>query len=130
MENFLTSTSGPMSPEPTASWETPEDEIFTIPCHPPVCEEMKNYNIEDQPMTGKLGEISEWAARKALWDFPIGSEQLIDAITDRAMNIQFQLVLASMHDKGLVDMEWCEEHGEMMWSLTPGGKELGDQMFE
>ena len=55
-----------------ASWETPETII--IPTHPPVCEDMKLYNIQDQPMTGELGEISEWAARKALWDYPVGSE--------------------------------------------------------
>ena len=111
-----------------ASWETPE--TFTIPCHPPVCEEMKLYNIEDQPMTGELGEISEWAARMALRDFAIGTDQYYSALTDRAMNIQFQLVLSRMHDLGLVDMEWSEEHGEFTYSLTPGGKELGAQMGE
>ena len=111
-----------------ASWETPETII--IPAHPPVCEDMKLYNIQDQPMQGELGEISEWAARKALWDFPVGSEQLLEQVTERALNIQFQLVLSKMVDNGLVNMEWSEEHGEMMWSLTPGGKELGDQMFE
>ena len=112
-----------------ASWEEDPD-LFTIPCHPPVCEDMKNYTIEDQPMSGDLGEISEWAARMALRDFAVGSDQYYSAVTDRAMNIQFQLVLSSMHDKGLVDMEWSEEHGEMMWSLTSGGKELGAQMFD
>jgi len=108
----------------------PENETVIIQSHPPVCEEMKNYNIEDQPMQGHLGEISEWAARKALWDFPIGSESTYEELTDRAMSIQFQLVLSSMHDQGLVNMEWSEEEGEMVWSLTPGGKELGAQMFE
>jgi len=106
----------------------PEEETFIIQTHPPVCEEMKCYNIEDEPMQGHLGEISEWAARKALWDFPIGSEQLIDAVTDRALSIQFQLVLAKMHDEGLVSMEWSSEDGEMVWSLTERGKELGAQM--
>jgi len=114
-----------MSPE-YASWETPD--TITIPAHPPVCEDMKLYNIQDQPMTGQLGEISEWAARKALWDYPIGSEQSVADISERALNIQFGLVLSHMVDLGLVDMEWCEEHGEMMYSLTPGGKELGAQM--
>ena len=111
-----------------ASWETPETII--IPTHPPVCEDMKLYNIQDQPMTGELGEISEWAARKALWDFPVGSEQPLEEVTERALSIQFQLVLSHMHDLGLVDMEWCEEHGEFTYSLTPGGKELGAQMPE
>ena len=106
------------------------DEIFTIPCHPPVCEDMKNYDIEGNPMSGELGEISEWAARMALRDFAVGTDQYYSALTDRAMNIQFQLVLSRMHDLGLVDMEWSEEHGEFMWSLTPGGKELGAQMGE
>jgi hypothetical protein len=105
-------------------------ETFIIPVHPPVCEDMKNYNIEDQPMQGNLGEISEWAARKALWDYPVGSEQSCADVTDRALNIQFGLVLSHMVDIGLVDMEWCPEHGDMMYSLTPGGKELGAQMGE
>ena len=108
----------------------PEEDIVIIQSHPPLCEDMKLYNIQDQPMTGELGEISEWAARKALWDFPVGSEQTLEAVTERAMSIQFQLVLSSMHDQGLVDMEWSEEHGEFTYSLTPGGKELGAQMFD
>ena len=109
-----------------ASWETPE--TFTIPCHPPVCEDMKNYNIEDEPMTGELAEISEWAARMALRDYPVGSEQSLEEVTDRAMNIQFQLVLSKMVDNGLVNMEWCPEHGEFTYGLTEDGKELGAQM--
>ena len=109
-------------------FENPETII--IPAHPPVCEEMKNYNIQEKPMTGELGEISEWAARMALRDFPVGSEQLLEQVSERALNIQFQLVLSHMHDLGLVDMEWCEEHGEFTYSLTSGGKELGAQMFE
>jgi len=119
-----------MYPEPTASWETPEDKIFTIPCHPPVCEDMKNYNVEDQPMSGKIGETSEWAARMALRDFAVGTDQYYSVVTERAFDIQFQLVLSRMIDKGLVTMEWCEEHEEISYSLTPGGKELGAQMFE
>ena len=106
------------------------DEILIIPERPPLCEEMKLYNIQEQPMQGELGEISEWAARKALWDYPVGSEQSLEEVTERALSIQFQLVLSKMHDQGLVDMEWSEEHGEFMWSLTPGGKELGAQMGE
>ena len=109
-----------------ASWETPETII--IPAHPPVCEDMKLYNIQDQPMQGELGEISEWAARKALWDFPVGSEQLLEQVTERALNIQFQLVLSHMHDLGLVDMEWNEELGEFLWSLTERGKAVGAQL--
>ena len=106
----------------------PENETFIIPAHPPLCEEMKLYNILEQPMQGELGEISEWAARKALWDYPVGSEQSVADISERALNIQFGLVLSHMVDLGLVDMEWCEEHEEFTYSLTPGGKELGAQM--
>ena len=109
-----------------ASWETPETLI--IPCHPPVCEDMKNYNIQDQPMQGELGEISEWAARKALWDYPVGSEQSLEEVTERALNIQFQLVLSKMVDQGLVNMEWDPEHGDFTYGLTEEGKELGAQM--
>ena len=116
-----------MFPEPTASWEE-NPETFIIPAHPPVCEEMKNYSIEDQPMTGELAEISEWAARMALRDFPVGSEQTLHDVSERAMNIQFQLVLSRMHDLGLVDMEWSEEGEEFLWSLTPGGEEVGKQL--
>ena len=108
----------------------PENETFIIPCHPPVCEDMKNFNIEDEPMKHELGEISEWAARKALWDYPVGSEQSVVEVTDRALSIQFHLVLSSMVDKGLVDMEWDVEKEDIVYGLTPGGKELGAQMFE
>ena len=109
-----------------ASWETPE--TFIIPTHPPVTEEMKLYSIEEKPMTGTLGEISEWAARKALWDYPEGSEQSLEEVTDRAHNIQMQLVLSKMVDQGLVNMEWCPESGDFTYGLTEGGKELGAQM--
>ena len=107
-------------------FETPETII--IPNHPPVCEDMKLYSIEEKPMTGTLGEISEWAARKALWDFPVGSEQLLEQVTDRALNIQFQLVLSKMVDLGLVNMEWNEEQEDFTYGLTEDGKELGAQM--
>ena len=105
-----------------------ENDNFTIPCHPPVCEDMKLYNIEGNPMTGTLGEISEWAARKALWDYPVGSEQSFEEVTDRAMNIQFQLVLSKMVDLGLVNMEWNEEQEDFTYGLTKDGKKLGAQM--
>ena len=104
------------------------DETFIIPTHPPVCEDMKNYNIMDQPMTGELGEISEWAARKALWDYPVGSEQSLEEVTERALNIQFQLVLSKMVDSGLVNMEWDPKSEDFTYGLTEDGKELGAQM--
>tara|TARA_R110000751_G_scaffold300622_1_gene412457 strand:+ start:151 stop:480 length:330 start_codon:yes stop_codon:yes gene_type:complete len=107
-------------------FETPDTVI--IPAHPPVCEEMKNYNIQDQPMTGTLGEISEWAARMALRDYPIGSEQSLEEVSERALSIQLQLVLSKMVDSGLVNMEWCPEHGDFSYGLTEDGKELGAQM--
>ena len=116
-----------MSPE-YASWETPDTII--IPAHPPVTEEMKLYNIQEQPMTGELGEISEWSARMALRDFPVGSEQSLEEVTDRAMNIQFQLHLSKMVDLGLVNMEWSEESEDFTYGLTEDGKEVGSQMFE
>ena len=107
-------------------FETPETLI--IPCHPPVCEEMKHYNIEEKPMTGELGEISEWSARMALRDFPVGSEQSLEEVTNRAHNIQFQLHLSKMVDLGLVNMEWCPEQGDFTYGLTEDGKKLGAQM--
>ena len=97
-------------------FETPETLI--IPCHPPVCEDMKHYNIQEQPMTGELGEISEWSARMALRDFPVGSEQSLEDVTNRAHNIQFQLHLSKMVDLGLVNMEWCPEHGDFTYGLA------------
>jgi len=103
-------------------------ETILIPAHPPVTEEMKLYNIEEQPMTGQLGEISEWAARMALRDFPVGSEQSLEEVTDRAHNIQMQLVLSKMVDVGLVNMEWDPESEDFTYGLTEDGKNLGAQM--
>ncbi len=103
------------------------DEILTIPDHPHLAEWMKETNIEGKAFRGELGEISEWAARKALWDWPVGTQVTLQELTDRAHNIQMGLTLNSMVDQGLVDMEWSEEHGEMMFSLTPGGKEWAAQ---
>jgi len=108
-------------------YETPETII--IPCHPPVCEEMKHFNIQEQPMTGALGEISEWAARMALRDYPVGSEQSLEDVSDRALNIQFQLVLSKMVDKGLVNMEWDPESGDFTYGLTSGGEDIAKEMF-
>ena len=106
----------------------PENETVIIPVHPSVCEDMKNFNLEEKPMTGEVAEISEWAARMALRDYPVGSEQSLEEVTKRAMDIQFQLVLSHMVDQGLVDMEWCPEHGDFTYGLTEEGKELGRQM--
>jgi len=106
------------------------DEIVIIQSHPPVCEDMKLYNLEAEPMTGALGEISEWAARKALWDYPVGSKQTLTDVSERALNIQFQLVLSKMVDLGLVNMEWCPEHEDITYGLSEDGKELGAQMGE
>jgi len=103
-------------------------EMITIPDHPPVREEMKLYNIQGQQMTGMIGEISEWAARMALRDFPVGSEQSLEELSERALSIQLQLVLSKMVDLGLVNMEWCPEHGDFSYGLTEDGKELGNQM--
>jgi hypothetical protein len=91
---------------------------------------MKETNIEGKAFRGELGEISEWAARKALWDWPVGTQVTLQELTDRAHNIQMGLTLNSMVDLGLVDMEWSEEHGEMMFSLTPGGKDWAAQHGE
>tara|TARA_R110000851_G_scaffold262143_5_gene414705 strand:- start:547 stop:870 length:324 start_codon:yes stop_codon:yes gene_type:complete len=99
------------------------DETVRIPDHPHLAEWMKETNIEGKAFRGELGEISEWAARKALWDWPVGCQVTLEELTDRAHNIQMGLALNSMVDKGLMDMEWSEEHGEMVFSLTPGGKD-------
>jgi len=99
------------------------DEVVRIPDHPPLAEWMKETNIEGKAFRGELGEISEWAARKALWDWPVGCQVTLEELTDRAHRIQMGLTLNDMVDKGLMDMEWSEEHGEMTFSLTPGGKE-------
>ncbi len=106
------------------------DELLTIPDHPHLAEWMKETNIEGKAFRGELGEISEWAARKALWDWPVGTQVTLQELTDRAHNIQMGLTLNSMVDQGLVDMEWSEEHGEMVYSLTPGGKDWAAQHGE
>ena len=103
------------------------DELVTIPDHPHLAEWMKETNIMGKAFRGELGEISEWAARKALWDWPVGTQVTLQELTDRAHNIQMGLTLNSMVDQGLVDMEWSEEHGEMIFSLTPGGKDWAAQ---
>ena len=101
-------------------------EYMTIPAHPPVTDEMKRYNIEGNPYKGTLGEISEWAARMALRDFPIGSEQLLEEVVDRAQQHQLDLVLLQMVDNGLLDMSWDDKKEEMTFGLTQGGKEWHD----
>jgi len=45
------------------------------------------------------------------------------------MNIQFQLVLSSMVDQGLVNMEWSEEGEDFTYGLTEGGKDLAEGLF-
>ena len=107
-------------------FDTPETII--IPLHPPVAPEMKAYNICGLPCTGEFGEISEWSARMALRDFPEGSEQSLEEVTNRAHNIQFQIHLSKMVDLGLVNMEWNEEEEDFTYGLTEDGKELGAQM--
>ena len=102
--------------------ETPE--YMTIPCHPPITDEMKAYNIEGQPYQGMLGEISEWAARMALRDFPEGSEQLLSEVTERAGSHQIDLTLSDLIDEGIMQMSWCDEDEEFKFSLTEGGKEM------
>mgnify|MGYP005831023267 CR=1 FL=1 len=99
-------------------------EYMTIPCHPPVTDEMKQYNIEGNPYTGQLGEISEWAARMALREFPVGSEQLLSEVVDRATQHQFDLVLSDMVDHGILNMSWCDEDEEFKFGLTQGGREM------
>ena len=103
------------------------DETIRIPDHPPLAEWMKETNIEGKAFRGEHGEISEWAARKALWDWPVGCQVTLEELSERALSIQMGLTLNSMVDQGLVDMEWSEEHGEMIFSLTPGGKEWAAQ---
>ncbi len=101
-----------------------QPEYMTIPCHPPITEEMKAYNIEGNPYTGQLGELSEWAARMALRDFPVGSEQLLQEVVDRATQHQLDLVLSNMVDEGILDMSWCDEDEEFKFGLTAGGREM------
>ena len=102
-------------------FETPE--MITIPVHPPVTNEMKRYNIEGKPYNGMMGELSEWAARMALRDFPVGSEQLLSEVVERAQQHQLDLVLLQMVDNGLLDMSWDDEKEDITFGLTPGGKE-------
>ena len=60
------------------------DELITIPAHPHLAEWMKETNIMGKAFRGELGEISEWAARKALWDWPVGTQVTLQELTDRA----------------------------------------------
>ena len=99
------------------------DEIVTIPDHPHLAEWMKETNIEGKAFRGELGEISEWAARKALWDWPVGTQVTLQELTDRAHSIQMGSTKNSMVDKDFMDMAWSKEHGEMILSLTPREKD-------
>ena len=96
--------------------ETPE--YITIPAHPPVTDEMKKWNIQGQPYTGQLGEISEWAARMALRDFPEGSEQLLSEVTERAGSLQLDLALSKLVDDGLMTMSWCDEREDFTFTMA------------
>ena len=100
-----------------------QPDYITIPDHPPVVEEMKNWNIQGEPYTGQLGEISEWAARMALRDFPEGSEQLLSEVTERAGSLQLDLALSKLGDDGLMTMSWCDETEEFTFGLTEEGRE-------
>ena len=96
--------------------DTPE--YITIPAHPPVSEEMKKWNIQGQPYTGQLGEISEWAARMALRDFPEGSEQLLSEVTERAGAFQIDLTLSQLVDEGVMTMSWCDEREDFTFTMA------------
>ena len=102
--------------------ETPE--YITIPDHPHVVEEMKNWNIQGEPYTGQLGEISEWAARMALRDFPEGAEQLLSEVTERAGSFQLDLALSKLVDDGLMTMSWCDETEQFTFGLTEEGRKM------
>ena len=102
--------------------ETPE--YITIPDHPPVSEEMKKWNIQGEPYQGLLGELSEWAARMALRDFPVGSKQLLSEVTERAGSHQIDLTLSKLVDDGIMTMGWCDESEEFTFSLTKEGREM------
>ena len=102
--------------------ETPE--YITIPVHTPVSEEMKKWNIQGQPYQGLLGELSEWAARMALRDFPEGSQQLLSEVTERAGSHQIDLTLSDLIDDGIMQMEWCDEDEEFKFTLTEEGREM------
>ena len=101
-----------------------QPEYITIPDHPPVVEEMKNWNIQGEPYQGLLGEISEWAARMAIRDFPVGSEQLLSEVTERAGSFQLDLALSKLVDDGLMTMSWCDETESITFGLTEEGREM------
>ena len=101
-------------------------EYITIPVHPPVTDEMKRINIEGKPYKGMIGELSEWAARMALRDFPVGSDQLLEEVVEAAQKHQMDIVLLQMVDNGLLDMSWDDEKEDFTFGLTPGGKEWHD----
>ena len=101
-------------------------EMIIIPFQPPISDEMKRINIEGQPYNGMMGELSEWAARMALRDFAVGSEQKLEEVVERAQQHQLDLVLLQMVDNGLLDMSWDEEKEDMTFGLTAGGKEWHD----
>ena len=93
-------------------------EYITIPDHPPVSDEMKEINIEGQPYQGLVGELSEWAARMAIRDFPVGSEQLLSEVTERAGSFQVDLALSKLVDEGVMTMSWCDEKEDFIFHMA------------
>ena len=93
-------------------------EYITIPEHPPVSEEMKEINIEGHPYQGLVGELSEWAARMAIRDFPVGSEQLLSEVTERAGSFQVDLALSKLVDEGVMTMSWCDEKEDFIFHMA------------
>ena len=93
-------------------------EYITIPDHPPVSEEMKKWNIQGEPYQGLLGELSEWAARMAIRDFPVGSEQLLSEVTERAGAFQIDLALSQLVDEGVMTMSWCDEREDFIFNMA------------
>ena len=90
----------------------PENETFIIPDHPSVCEDMKNYSITEKPMTGELGEISEWSARMALRDYPVGSEQSLEEANASWPNAQI-----TPQSRPLL-ADWAAPRGSVTWGMT------------
>lgn len=98
------------------------EQTIIIPPRPHLAHWMKETNSEGKAHRGGPNELSEWACRKALCNFPVGSEQSFGKLLDRACAIQRQLYLLQLHDEGLVDLVWFEEEQVFIWPITERGR--------
>ena len=54
----------------------------------------------------------------AIRDFPVGSEQLLSEVTERAGSFQVDLALSKLVDEGVMTMSWCDEKEDFIFHMA------------